>query len=106
MTRSPALSTHGCTTPNEFAVRMHSEITRWHAVVENEQACDCGGKDGIVLAVCHMPLAPTVHNHILLTAFSHAFDATCPSYLTIEEAKQLANRLGEAIAAAEAQAAQ
>ena len=77
--------------------------TSYRAAVDEASSCGCGGKDGIVIGVSDCAeIAPTAHNLITLTVFSHhAGGSTDTAFFDPEAAKQIVNRLGEAIAVAE-----
>jgi hypothetical protein len=95
-------------TASEWLGKRNQDGLSFSAVVENADACACGGKDGVIVGVTHCPkAAPGAHNLIIVSGFSHHQGNTATTaFLQIEEAKQLVNRLGEAIAAAERVAAE
>jgi len=79
------------------------EVTSYCAAVDEASSCSCGGKDGLVIGVSDCAkISPTAHNLITLTVFSHhAGGTTETAFFDHEAAKQIVNRLGEAIAVAE-----
>lgn len=86
----------------DWFARTDPERRSYGAVVANAAPCDCGGRDGVAVCVSRCPtLAPAAHNLVIVVAFSHHAQEATGAFLTTEEAKQLVNRLGEAIAVAE-----
>ncbi len=75
----------------------------WSASVDNETECGCGGRDGVAIRVPGGPDVPDrVRNMIVITAFSHHEGGKASNaFLTVEETKQLVNRIGDAIMAVE-----
>lgn len=76
---------------------------KFTAIVEGE-ACDCGGRDGVIVRVVSGGKVPPRHDgDLLLTNFYHKGTGSQigHAYLGIEAAKQLVNRIGDAITFAE-----
>ena len=77
------------------------DLSLFSKAIDNENACGCGGRDGIVVLVPKSD-KPKIRGMLVVSAFSHhqGDDATS-AFITAEDAKQLVNTLGEAIAVAE-----
>ena len=92
------------TSASDWAARFSSpEHTAYHVAVDAEVPCrNCGGRDGVIVSVLSCAQVPTIHNKIVITAFNHHEGSSVGlATLDIEAAKQIVNRLGEAIAVAE-----
>ena len=77
----------------------------YRATVDSNEPCPgCGGTDGAVIVVFPHGaegIRPSVCGRVLVAGFNHDHRQISLAALDVEAAKQLVNRLGEAIAVAE-----
>lgn len=85
-----------------FEENIRQDRVDWSAFI-NEAPCECGGNDGYILFVSHKfhPVTKEKEKAVVIYRFDHHVGGMMSVLRSPEEMKDMINRLGEAVAAAE-----